>query len=248
MIPKKQIFAICMMFSAISNAICSSTYAKNTVISCGRIGDYTFEDGQSNVIVANRDAGKQAAITFDDGPDIKYTGQILDILNKYNVKATFFVIGKNAERYPELVKRIISEGHEIGNHTYTHPDMRKISPEELDKEISKTQEIISGITGYTPVLFRPPGGYLSNRIVDRITSNNCRTVLWSWRQDTLDWKCPNVDEIVNTVIGNIKNGDIILFHDYNPGISPTPQALEIIIPKLLDMGFEFVTVSELVDI
>ena len=89
--------------------------------SCGKISDYTFEDGNSNVIVANRNAGKQIAITFDDGPCEKYTPEILEILKNYNVKATFFVIGKNAEKHPELLKQAYNAGHEIGNHTYSAP-------------------------------------------------------------------------------------------------------------------------------
>lgn len=217
----------------------------NSELYCGRIGDYVFDDGHSNIIVANRDAGKNVAITFDDGPSKKYTEKILDILNKYNVKATFFTVGKNAEENPELLRRIHQEGHEIGNHTYSHPQMRDLSVEEINSEIVKTQEIIYDITGITPVLFRPPGGYLSNNIVESAVSNKCTPVLWSWRQDTLDWKCPAVDSVVSTVITNIRNGDIILFHDFNSGNSPTPCALEIIIPKLIDMGYKMVTVSEL---
>lgn len=215
--------------------------------SCGKISDYTFEDGNSNVIVANRNAGKQIAITFDDGPCEKYTPEILEILKNYNVKATFFVIGKNAEKHPELLKQVYNAGHEIGNHTYSHPNLRSLSAEQFSEEISSTQSIIAKITGYTPTLFRPPGGYLSNSIVDKITSNNCRTVLWSWRQDTMDWKSPSVEFVTSTVLSNIRDGDIILFHDCVLGKSPTPAALKIIIPELIERGYEFVTVSELVN-
>ncbi|MBR5308137.1 MAG: polysaccharide deacetylase family protein [Clostridia bacterium] len=220
-------------------------YADNA--ECGRIEDYVYEDGKSNVIVANRNAGKQVALTFDDGPSGNYTPMILDILAENGVKGTFFVVGRNAERYPMILKRIHSEGHEIGNHTYSHPDMKKLTPEQLDEEISRTGKAVSDIVGVSPVLFRPPGGYLSNDIVDKITSNSCKTVLWSWRQDTMDWKCPDVEKVVETVLSNIRDGDIILFHDFNPGKSPTPEALKIIIPELLGRGYEFVTVSELVN-
>ncbi|MBR3995913.1 MAG: polysaccharide deacetylase family protein [Clostridia bacterium] len=214
-------------------------------LQCGKISDYTYNDGDSNVIVANRDAGKQIAITFDDGPGKEYTPEILDILNEYGIKATFFVVGKNAENNPEILKRIYTEGHEIGNHTYSHPDFRKLTTEQVEDEIEKTQSIIEDITGAKPKLFRPPGGYLSNSIMDIITSKNYITVLWSWRQDTTDWKSPPVKDVVNIVLTNIKDGDIILFHDQIFGESPTPKALKIIIPELLEKGYEFVTVSEL---
>jgi len=225
----------------INHALCTQTN------NCGKISDYTFTEDDCKVVVANRDAEKKLALTFDDGPSEKYTSKILDILSRNNVKATFFIIGSNAEKNPELVKRIISEGHEIGNHTYSHPQLKKISPEELNLEINKTQKIIKGITGITPTLFRPPGGYLNNTIMEIITSNNCIPVLWSWRQDTMDWKNPPVDTVVNTVLSNVKDGDIILFHDYIYGESPTPEALNRIIPELLNKGYNFLTVTELIN-
>lgn len=235
------ILTVCICIISFSNI------HANEYLSCGKISDYSYDD-ECDIIVANRNASKQLALTFDDGPCKLYTEEILGILSEYNAKATFFVIGKNAEKYPELVRLEKENGHEIGNHTYSHPEMRKISPEEFEQEITKTQEIIKEITGEYPVLFRPPGGYLSNSIVDKISSNNCRTVLWSWRQDTRDWEKPKADVIVNSVISNIKDGDIILFHDYNTKGSTTPEALRKLLPKLKEMGYEFVTVSELVRI
>lgn len=217
------------------------------IVECGRISDYTYEDGKSNIIVANRDAGKILALTFDDGPSERYTAEILDILSEYNTKATFFVIGKNAEKHPDLVKRIVTENHELGNHTYSHPQMRNITSEDLNNEIKSTQKILTEITGITPKLFRPPGGYLNNIIMEQISANGCTTVLWSWRQDTMDWKNPPVNDVIDTVLKNVQNGDIILFHDYVYGESPTPDALRVIIPKLKDMGYDFVTVSELAE-
>ncbi len=229
----------------LSISLCCNVKSEEAIV-CGKISDYTYAEGNSNIVVANRNARKQLAITFDDGPGDKYTAEILDILKQFDVKATFFVIGMNAEKYPDLIKRIYSEGHEIGNHTYSHPQMRELSPEDVDREIACTQSVILEITGYVPKLFRPPGGYLSNNIVDKITSNNCITVLWSWRQDTMDWKCPPVSSVTDTVLSNIRDGDIILFHDYICGKSPTPEALRIIIPELKNKGYEFVTVSELI--
>ena len=214
-------------------------------VKADRISDYEFESGKSNLYVSNRSAQKCVALTFDDGPHPKYTPMILDILEKYNAKATFFVIGKNAKEYPEIIRDEHDRGHEIGNHTYSHPDLRKISAQDFLEEIQKTSQVIFDITGETPKLFRPPGGYLNNDIVKEVLESDSKAVLWSWRQDTKDWSCPNADCIVSGVIENLSDGDIILFHDYNSGNSPTPQALEKILENLSKEGYKFVTVSEL---
>ncbi len=217
--------------------------------SAGRISDFFYDDekGAEGIFVANRYAEKCVALTFDDGPHPTYTAEILDILKENGTRATFFIIGQNAEQYPEIVLREYSEGHEIGNHTYSHPNMKALDVNKLDEEIEKTQKVIKDITGSEPRLFRPPGGYLKNDFVEATIDRNCTSVLWSWRQDTRDWSCPSVNSIVKTVLGNIQNGDIILFHDFNGGKSPTPEALRIILPKLREMGYRFVTVSELMD-
>lgn len=234
---------ITALFAFLIFAIIASANVK-----AGRISDYEFEEGKSNLYVSNRSAQKCIALTFDDGPHPKYTPQILDILDKYNAKATFFVIGKNAKAYPDIVKDEHARGHEIGNHTYSHPDLKKISATKFLEEIQKTSETIFEITGSHPVLFRPPGGYLNNDIIKEVADCDSKAVLWSWRQDTRDWACPSVDCIVSTVIENLRDGDIILFHDYNSGKSPTPEALEKILSELSQKGYKFVTVSELMSI
>lgn len=241
----KRIAAFLLLFMlAQASPTIASPY--DETVFCGKISDYNYKDGECDIIVANRTATKQIALTFDDGPSKVYTEEILEILRENDAKATFFMIGKNAKEHPDIVLKVSDSGHEIGNHTWSHPNMRKLTAEKIGEEISKTQEILKEITGASPVLFRPPGGYLSNDIVDKITSNGCRTVLWSWRQDTRDWERPSVDSIISSVLSNLKDGDIILFHDYNTGKSPTPEALRVLLPKLRDMGYEFVTVSELV--
>ncbi len=237
--------ALLLLGCVLAATLTFSARAESTV-PCGKISDYKFDDGECEVIVANRNAGKQIALTFDDGPCPLYTREILEILKENGAKATFFVIGKNAREHPDILLDVYKAGHEIGNHTYSHPEMRKLSPEKVGEEISKTQEIIKEITGTAPVLFRPPGGYLSNAIVDKISSNGCRTVLWSWRQDTRDWSKPSVERVVNSVLSNLVDGDIILFHDFNTKGSPTPDALRRLLPLLQEQGYEFVTVSELV--
>ncbi len=202
---------------------------------------------EAHIYAANRQAGKYVALTFDDGPHPVYTEQILDILAAYNAKATFFVIGQNAKQYPELVRKEYEAGHEIGNHTYSHPNMKKISVTEAVAEIEKTQEAVHDIIGIYPKLFRSPGGIFSDELVTAVEEHDCKSVLWSWRQDTRDWSKPTVDKVVRTVLDNLRDGDIILFHDYNTSGSPTPEALRIILPELIRRGYSFVTVSELMD-
>ncbi len=214
----------------------------------GKIADYEFEKIDDNLFFANRAAQKCIALTFDDGPSAKYTVKILDILDKYNAKATFFVIGQNAEKHPEIVLEEFTRGHEIGNHTYSHPNLKNISAEKFIDEINKTQNVIREITGSEPRLFRPPGGYLNNTIVSELHELEYSSVLWSWRQDTRDWACPSVKRVVNGVLENLQDGDIILFHDYNSKESPTPEALDLILSDLTQKGYRFVTVSQLMEI
>lgn len=189
---------------------------------------------------------KYIALTFDDGPHKKYTSQILDILAKYGVKATFFVVGRNCEKYPELVARELDEGHEVGNHTYSHPDIGTLNEGELVREVLGTEDILQELRGYRPRIFRPPAGKY-NVSVDRIIARlNYIAVLWN--VDTHDWKCPPAALIAKEILNKVKPGYIILMHDYVVGTSGTPEALQIIIPKLLALDYCFVTVSELINL
>lgn len=199
----------------------------------------------SEVIAHNSTAKGKIAITFDDGPHPTHTEEILDILNEYGVRATFFIIGTNAAQYPEIVKRTFDEGHELGNHTYNHVFVNRVSDDVLREEIEKTDRIISDITGAAPVVFRPPGGAYNDGKVAVIAETGHKCILWSWWQDTRDWSCPSVDAVVSTVMDNLHDGDIVLFHDYNNGKTPTAAALRIIIPRLIEKGYEFVSVTEL---
>ncbi|MFS0840226.1 polysaccharide deacetylase family protein [Paenibacillus sp. 1P03SA] len=208
--------------------------------------DRDYYEQRGEIVWEVPSAGKVIALTFDDGPNPDQTAQILDELKKYGAKATFFVVGKRAEKFPELLKREAAEGHEIGNHTYSHPFLTSSrSTESIRAEIAAGQKVIKSITGSAPVLFRPPGGYYHERLVHVSLAEGCLPILWSWHQDTEDWKAPGVSRIVNKVLNNARKGDIVLFHDHVQGSSNTVDALRKILPVLSKRGYHFVTVSEL---
>lgn len=178
------------------------------------------------------------AITFDDGPSNSCTPALLDGLKERGVKATFFLIGQNAEKNPELVKRLDAEGHLIGNHTYHHVEITKVSNEEAYEEITKTNEVIYSITGKNTEYMRPPFG-----LWQRELELDLEILPVMWTIDPLDWTTENVDEIVNKVVTEAEENDIILMHDcYKSSV----EAALRIIDLLKEKGFEFVTVDELI--
>ena len=201
-----------------------------------------FYEKQGSIIWDVPVEKKVIAFTFDDGPTAKFTPAILDLLKKYQAKATFFALGSCVESYPSLAKRIVAEGHEIGNHTLTHPNLRQTSQAKLRKEIAQTSEIIKNATGYVTTLFRPVGGVYNDNIVKTVLDSNHKLILWSWDQDTLDWTHPNKNKIASKILKNASGGDIVLLHDSQ---LETVQALETVLPKLIQEGYEFVTVTEL---
>lgn len=190
---------------------------------------------------------KEVALTFDDGPNPLYTPRILDVLKKYDAKATFFVVGRHIKRNPDLVKREIEEGHELGDHTYTHPYNFSISSKRMfTKEVNKTDKLIRKVQPHPDVkLFRPPGGNLNERIVEYSKKKGYKIILWSWHQDPKDWRNPGAGYISNHILSNVRNGDIILLHDSGGDRKQTIDALNIVLPQLKKRGFKCVTVSEL---
>lgn len=186
---------------------------------------------------------KKIALTFDDGPHPVYTQEILDILAEYNLKATFFVVGENAEWFPELVRKELEAGHEIGNHTYTHANLRKAQYDSVLNEILGTEKAIYENTEFRCHLLRPPGGMYGDNVCKAAENLDYTVILWS--VDTRDWAHTPSETIADEILTTIKSGDIILFHDYIAYDSPTPAALRKIIPELLAQDYQFVTVSEL---
>ncbi|NTZ20217.1 chitooligosaccharide deacetylase [Paenibacillus sp. JMULE4] len=189
---------------------------------------------------------KLIALTFDDGPNPVYTPQILDLLNQYGAKGTFFVIGKRVQMYPAIAIREVNEGHEIANHTFDHHYLKNFPPERLIEEIRQTQEVIFDITEQMPHVFRPPGGFYNDALLQSVKKDQLTVVMWSWYQDTQDWKKPGVDKIVRQVLDNAHNGDIVLFHDLQGDCTQTVEALKQILPELTRRGYQFVTVSDLI--
>ena len=181
--------------------------------------------------------GKKAvALTFDDGPS-KHTARILNCLEANGAKATFFVVGPNVQKFGDTLRRAVSLGMEIGNHTVNHLNLKTLSEAEIKSEINTNADYIEAATGIRPKLVRPPyGNYTSNILAIA----NQPFILWSI--DTLDWKTRDAQSTINSVLSSVKDGDIILMHDL---YEPTAAAAETIIPELIKMGFDLVTVSEL---
>jgi polysaccharide deacetylase family sporulation protein PdaB len=184
---------------------------------------------------------KAVSLTFDDGPLDKTTPEILNVLREKNVKATFFVVGEQVRRFPTIVFQEIQEGHEVGSHSYTHPRLTGLTKGRMAEELDKTEEAILKAAP-KPTLFRPPEGKYNNTLIDLAHDRGYTIILWSI--DTRDWTAPSVEDVVNSVLKSVKPGSIILLHD---GIypSPTPEAVGYIIDNLKSRGYEFVTVSEL---
>ena len=186
--------------------------------------------------------GMYVALTFDDGPAPATTTKVLDILKRNNAVGTFFVLGENASRNRSLVARAAAEGNEIGVHTWSHIKMTGSSLEKVDSEISRTAAVITDITGRAPRVMRPPYGAINGGLVNRMKAQyGMRSILWD--VDTLDWKHPGVQKVINTAVGQAKPGSIILVHDIH---ASTVAALEGIVQGLQARGFKLVTVSQLI--
>lgn len=192
---------------------------------------------------------KQVALTFDDAPDSKYTAQILDVLREYDVKATFFLIGSSAEKHPELVKRIVKEGHTVGNHSYNHQLFTRLSDDAFREQVQKTQQSLNRLAGYAPKLLRPPYGEISESQLLWAAEHGLLVV--NWNIDSLDWKQLNQAQILSNVMNSIKPGSIVLQHSGGgprQDLSGTVKALPQIIETLRSQGYRLVTVPELLNV
>ncbi|HEU0275207.1 MAG TPA: polysaccharide deacetylase family protein [Candidatus Udaeobacter sp.] len=185
--------------------------------------------------------GPYIAMTFDDGPHATNTAKLLDIAAKRHIKLTFFVLGQCVEQNPAVLQREVAEGHEIGNHSWSHPNLAKLSDEAVRSQLRRTDDLIVKTAGVMPKLMRPPYGELTRR--QRIWVNhdfNYKVILWD--VDPLDWKRPGPSVVASRIIAGARPGSIILSHDIHP---PTIEAMPQVFDALLAKGFKFVTVSEL---
>jgi peptidoglycan/xylan/chitin deacetylase (PgdA/CDA1 family) len=185
--------------------------------------------------------GPYIAMTFDDGPHATNTPKLLDLAAKRHIKLTFFVLGECVQQNPAVLQREVAEGHEIGNHSWSHPNLAKLSDEAVRSQLRRTEDIIVKTAGVKPKLMRPPYGELTKR--QRVWVNHdfgYKVILWD--VDPLDWKRPGPSVVARRIIAGARPGSIILSHDIHP---PTIEAMPQVFDALLAKGFKFVTVSEL---
>lgn len=212
-----------------------STYITNSDVEKVKFAYSSTYLGENITSITNK---KVVALTFDDGPSFN-SKKIVNLLDELNIKATFFVLGCNVEKYADELKYINDHGNEIGNHSYSHPDFRKLSLEQGLKEIEKTQAIVFKTIGRYPRLFRFPYGLVIKQILNNI---KLPTILWN--ADSLDWQCCDTKTIIKRVEKEVKENGILLFHDFK---NFNEEAIRIIVNDLKKQGFEFVTISELLE-
>ncbi len=183
------------------------------------------------------------AMTFDDGPHPSLTPKLLDILKERNIKCTFFVIGKNAKMYPKIIQRMIAEGHEVANHTWTHCSLTSRSDAQIRSELQQSEDALVAAANYRPHLIRPPYGAINTRVKQFMFSEfGYSTIMWS--VDPQDWRRPGVSVVTSRLVNGARPGSIMLAHDIHP---PTIQAMPSMFDQLLAKGYQFVTVSQLMN-
>ena len=220
------IMAVCMLFSG-----------------GGDISEVTTmpKEKKLPIYCVDRADEKICALTFDAAWDDSDTDRLISVLEKYDAKATFFVVGDWAEKYFESVKKFADAGHEIANHSDTHPHINTLSEQKILEEIEKCGEKIERITKKKPTLFRGPYGEYNNTVIEAAESLGYKTLQWD--VDSLDWKELSKEEISERVLSRVKPGSVMLFHN---GVKNTPDALEIILKKLKDDGFKVVSASDMI--
>lgn len=179
-------------------------------------------------------------MTFDDGPHPEFTPMLLDRLRQLNVRATFFMVGEMAEASPQLARRIAAEGHEAANHSYSHPNLKKLPPAEAEREIEKGAEAIRKACGADPLFFRPPGGNYNDEVLRALAKIGSPLALWTYNPK--DFASPPAAEIERGILQNAQNGMIVLLHS---GIMQTYDVLPKIVSELRKQGYAFVTLSEM---
>lgn len=212
-------------------AICSSSYGQivSTAAAERKIPIYCVEESQ-----------KRVSISFDAAWGNEQTDTLLKILDEKKVKSTFFLVGMWVDKYPESVKSIAKHGHDVGNHSDTHAHLPQLTDDGIKKELTDCNEKVKKLTGIAPTLFRPPYGDYNNNVVS--VTNSIDMYCVQWDIDSLDWKDPTPEQMVERIKNNLKNGSIILMHN---GAKNTPEALPKIIDAIKGEGYEIVPISQL---
>jgi peptidoglycan/xylan/chitin deacetylase (PgdA/CDA1 family) len=192
---------------------------------------------------------KKIALTFDDGPNPEYTPLLLTKLAEYCVSATFFLIGRNLKSHSEIGRRIVQEGNEVGNHTYNHLSMPFLSQDRIRNEVSSTHQLIADLLKVQPIFLRPPNGLVTKRVLDTVEQLGYRTVVGD--VFPVDVACPDAETITRRVLRRVQPGSIIILHDgyvgrFDRDKSQTVRAMDGLIPRLSEQGYEFVTLSHLI--
>ncbi|WP_129598897.1 polysaccharide deacetylase family protein [Anaerophilus nitritogenes] len=203
---------------------------------------------QNKIFYTGNKEKKQIAITFDDGPSKYYTDKVLEILKQYEVKATFFVIGRHIERYPQELIIISQEGHEIGNHSFNHKNFNKLTKAQIEEELMKTQQALNNTIGNHTNIFRPPYGALGKDSLESVNELGYNAVNWS--VDTRDWSGVSVEQIMDKVKHQLYSGGIILMH--SSGSDKAMENMLTALPQIIEWakteGYEFTTVSQLLEL
>ena len=216
--------------------------AEPTPVSQGAEKNGRNAPGESNITFNSvHVAGPYIAMTFDDGPSATLTPKLLDLLAAHHIKATFFVIGENVAEHREIVERAAREGHEIANHSWSHPNFGKMSDEGVRRQLTRTDDAIKNATGVRPTLLRPPYGSITAR-QKRWIHDEFGYQIILWDVDPYDWKRPGPSVVCNRILKETRPGSIVLSHDIHPG---TIEAMPSTFDQLQAKGFKFVTVSEL---
>ncbi|MDD4895091.1 MAG: polysaccharide deacetylase family protein [Candidatus Omnitrophica bacterium] len=207
---------------------------------------------RKNTIYRVSSTKKLVALTFDDGPSPIWTPKILDELNKAQVKATFFMLGEHVVKYPDVARRVVKEGHEIGNHTYDHHVLIYYTMEELENELNNADNAIKGVTGVTTRYFRPPKAWLTPDEKIKVSQMGYKVILWSL--NSKDWVTFDDRYMVRYISRNIRPGDILLFHDSGGAFSSeggdrseTVSCIKGLVEKLREKGYRFVTITQLLE-
>ncbi|SCY96584.1 polysaccharide deacetylase family protein [Alkaliphilus peptidifermentans] len=210
-------------------------------LNLGRGGLNVFAPQRRLPIYSVETSEKVVAISFDAAWGDEFTDDILDALDKYNVKTTFFLVGFWVDKYPDWVKEMHERGHEVGNHSSTHPHMSKLSKADIAKELKVTGDKIFEITGVQPTVFRPPFGDYNNLLIETAEELGYYTIQWD--VDSLDWKEMGVQPVVDRVTRNVKNGSIILFHNNAKYVA---EFLPLVLERLQEQGYKIVPISDLI--